>query len=120
MRETSARQDESKVPDRRRKVFMSPLGNVLTGDVSVSGWGEAPSWGMDSMVLAPSTGRWYPAAVELGEVAEGHVLGEVRMGASTVQVKAPCRGHVLDNLVMKGHPVEDGRPVVWMTRASNS
>ena len=93
---------------------MSLLDDVLLGDdVSVLGWGEAPPWGEHSMVLSPTSGRWHP---EPGDrtVSAGDVLGEVRQGGRTVEVVSPSHGRVTDVLELDGHPVERGRPLVWL------
>ena len=98
---------------------MRPLANVLVDDaaVVVSGWGEVPSWDRDAMVLSPSTGKWYPHET-FGTVEPGSVLGEIRDGRTIEVVCSPYRARVLDNLELEGHPVERGRPLVWVERVA--
>jgi acetyl/propionyl-CoA carboxylase alpha subunit len=97
---------------------MKPQLDVLRGDdVTVSGWGEAPSWGVGVMVLSPAQGRWFPS-VTSGFVEPDQAVGEIRMGSDTEPVRAPYRGQVLHVLAHAGHPVETGRPLLWMERAS--
>ena len=99
---------------------MSPLRNVLlSDDVVVSGWGEAPSWGEDAMVPSPALGRWY-AVARLGVVKAGDVLGEVHLGDDVALVLSPYRARLIDVLIIDGHPVEPGRPLVWIERADTA
>lgn len=70
----------------------------------------------DRIVVSPRTGVFIPLDPPPGSaVRSGQVVGHVRCGAETLQVKSPFDGIACDPLAWHNERVRKFQPVFWMT-----
>lgn len=73
----------------------------------------------ERVIVAPAVGVFQPAPPETvtteGEiVAEGQLVGTVRVGGEDVPVRSAFRGFLMGMLAVPGERVREGQPVAWL------